>query len=89
MVTGKVYVIAEIGINHEGDVEICGKIIRAAMSLKNPTIDLGKNISIKGPSDVAYSKSAMMYPLGVSPLFIEKGIGANVWDVDGIIGSAR
>ncbi len=30
-----------------------------------------------------FSKSAMMYPLGVSPLFIEKGIGANVWDVDG------
>jgi len=36
-----------------------------------------------------FSKSAMMYPLGASPLFIEKGIGANVWDVDGIIGSAR
>ena len=36
-----------------------------------------------------FSKSAMMYPLSVSPLFIEKGIGANVWDVDGIIGSAR
>ena len=53
MVTGKVYVIAEIGINHEGDVETCGKMIRAAMSLENPTIDLGKNISIKGPSDAA------------------------------------
>ena len=26
-----VYVIAEIGINHEGDVETCGKMIRAAM----------------------------------------------------------
>ena len=84
-----VYVIGEIGINHEGDVEACGQMIRAAMSLENPTIDLGKNIAIKGPSDVAFSKSTMMYPLGVSPLFIEKGIGANVWDVDGIIGSAR
>jgi glutamate-1-semialdehyde aminotransferase len=31
----------------------------------------------------------MMYPLGASPLFLEKGRGAYVWDVDGIIGSAR
>ncbi len=53
MMTHIVYVIGEIGINHEDDVETCGQMIRAAMSLENPTIDLGKNISIKGPSDAA------------------------------------
>ena len=30
-----------------------------------------------------FSKSAMMYPLGASPLFLEKGRGAYVWDPDG------
>jgi glutamate-1-semialdehyde 2,1-aminomutase len=30
-----------------------------------------------------FSKSAMIYPRGTSPLFIEKGEGASVWDPDG------
>ena len=30
-----------------------------------------------------FSKSKMQYPLGVSPLFIERGVGSRVWDVDG------
>jgi len=30
-----------------------------------------------------FSKSITQYPKGHSPLFIEKGIGAKVWDVDG------
>ncbi|MGB0936181.1 MAG: aspartate aminotransferase family protein [Colwellia sp.] len=30
-----------------------------------------------------FSKSKVAYPLGVSPLFIERGIGCQVWDVDG------
>jgi len=30
-----------------------------------------------------FSKSLTQYPKGVSPLFIEKGRGAEVWDVDG------
>lgn len=30
-----------------------------------------------------FSKSMIQYPKGVSPLFIEKGKGARVWDVDG------
>jgi glutamate-1-semialdehyde 2,1-aminomutase len=30
-----------------------------------------------------FSKSLTQYPRGVSPFFIEKGKGANVWDVDG------
>lgn len=30
-----------------------------------------------------FSKSKTAYPYGVSPLFIERGAGCNVWDVDG------
>ncbi|MAF76563.1 MAG: aspartate aminotransferase family protein [Halobacteriovoraceae bacterium] len=30
-----------------------------------------------------FSKSVTQYPKGVSPLFLEKGKGARVWDVDG------
>lgn len=30
-----------------------------------------------------FSKSKTQYPLGVSPLFIQRGIGSRVWDVDG------
>lgn len=30
-----------------------------------------------------FSKSITQYPLGVSPLFIEKGIGSKVFDIDG------
>jgi glutamate-1-semialdehyde 2,1-aminomutase len=30
-----------------------------------------------------FSKSKTAYPNGVSPLFIERGVGCNVWDVDG------
>ncbi|CAN2169479.1 HemL Glutamate-1-semialdehyde aminotransferase [Candidatus Nanopelagicaceae bacterium] len=30
-----------------------------------------------------FSKSRTQYPLGISPLFIEKGNGSRVWDVDG------
>jgi glutamate-1-semialdehyde 2,1-aminomutase len=30
-----------------------------------------------------FSKSRTQYPLGVSPLFIQRGEGARVWDVDG------
>jgi len=30
-----------------------------------------------------FSKSRTQYPLGVSPLFLERGDGARVWDVDG------
>jgi len=30
-----------------------------------------------------FSKSLTQYPRGVSPFFIEKGMGAKVWDVDG------
>lgn len=30
-----------------------------------------------------FSKSKTQYPLGVSPLFIERGVGSKVWDVDG------
>ena len=30
-----------------------------------------------------FSKSITQYPKGVSPLFIEKGEGSKVWDVDG------
>jgi len=30
-----------------------------------------------------FSKSAMMFPRGAAPLFIERGDGAYVWDVDG------
>jgi len=30
-----------------------------------------------------FSKSMVQYPLGVSPYFIEKGLGSRVWDVDG------
>jgi len=30
-----------------------------------------------------FSKSKTAYPYGVSPLFIERGFGCNVWDVDG------
>lgn len=30
-----------------------------------------------------FSKSRTQYPLGVSPLFIERGKGSRVWDVDG------
>jgi glutamate-1-semialdehyde 2,1-aminomutase len=30
-----------------------------------------------------FSKSKTSYPYGVSPLFIERGVGCNVWDVDG------
>ncbi len=29
-----------------------------------------------------FSKSKTQYPLGVSPLFIKKGLGSRVWDVD-------
>lgn len=30
-----------------------------------------------------FSKSKTQYPKGVSPFFIEKGLGSHVWDVDG------
>jgi glutamate-1-semialdehyde 2,1-aminomutase len=30
-----------------------------------------------------FSKSRVQYPFGVSPYFIEKGLGSHVWDVDG------
>jgi glutamate-1-semialdehyde 2,1-aminomutase len=30
-----------------------------------------------------FSKSRTQYPVGVSPLFLERGSGARVWDVDG------
>lgn len=30
-----------------------------------------------------FSKSKIQYPYGVSPYFIQKGIGSKVWDVDG------
>lgn len=30
-----------------------------------------------------FSKSRTQYPIGVSPLFLERGEGAHVWDVDG------
>lgn len=30
-----------------------------------------------------FSKSRTQYPIGVSPLFLERGEGARVWDVDG------
>jgi glutamate-1-semialdehyde 2,1-aminomutase len=30
-----------------------------------------------------FSKSKTAYPYGVSPLFIERGVGCSVWDVDG------
>ncbi len=30
-----------------------------------------------------FSKSRTLYPLGVSPLYIERGKGSHVWDVDG------
>ncbi|TVT68238.1 MAG: aminotransferase class III-fold pyridoxal phosphate-dependent enzyme [Denitromonas halophila] len=30
-----------------------------------------------------FSKSKTQYPLGVSPLFIERGVGSRVWDADG------
>lgn len=30
-----------------------------------------------------FSKSKTQYPLGVSPFFIERGVGSKVWDVDG------
>ncbi|WP_123041906.1 aminotransferase class III-fold pyridoxal phosphate-dependent enzyme [Cohnella candidum] len=30
-----------------------------------------------------FSKSKTQYPLGVSPYFIEKGLGSRVWDADG------
>jgi glutamate-1-semialdehyde 2,1-aminomutase len=29
-----------------------------------------------------FSKSSLMYPYGCSPLFLEKGSGCNVWDLD-------
>lgn len=30
-----------------------------------------------------FSKSRTQYPFGVSPYFIEKGVGSKVWDIDG------
>jgi len=30
-----------------------------------------------------FSKSLTQYPRGVSPFFIQKGVGAKVWDIDG------
>jgi len=30
-----------------------------------------------------FSKSITQYPRGVSPFFIERGLGSKVWDVDG------
>jgi glutamate-1-semialdehyde 2,1-aminomutase len=30
-----------------------------------------------------FSKSKTQYPLGVSPFFIQRGVGSRVWDVDG------
>ena len=30
-----------------------------------------------------FSKSITQYPLGVSPLYITRGVGSRVWDVDG------
>ena len=30
-----------------------------------------------------FSKGSQQYPFGVSPIFLEKGYGSHVWDVDG------
>lgn len=30
-----------------------------------------------------FSKSRTQYPVGISPLFIERGKGAYTWDIDG------
>ena len=56
--TKEVFVISEIGINHEGDVNLCAKMIRdsvdaGADSIKLQTIDAEEN----------YSKSSISYSL--------------------------
>ena len=64
MVTGKVYVIAEIGINHEGDVEICGKMIEAASeagvnAVKLQTVDADESYVVGTESHRLYARTSL------------------------------
>ena len=42
-----------------------------------------KALEVIPTASQTFSKSAIQYSKGASPLFLEKGKGAFVWDVDG------
>jgi glutamate-1-semialdehyde 2,1-aminomutase len=44
---------------------------------------LGRALRTIPSGSQTFSKSKTQYPLGVSPFFIQKGLGSHVWDVDG------
>ena len=59
-----VYVIAEIGINHEGDVEVCAEMIDSAAEIgvdavKLQTIDAGSNYEVSTDSYKIFKSSEL------------------------------
>ena len=52
-------------------------------SFKNSVAQLLRAESLIPLGSQTFSKSRTQYPVGISPLFIEKAAGPHVWDVDG------
>ena len=61
---GKTYVIAEIGINHEGSVERCAEMIRASVAagadaIKLQTVDAARSYAPDTESFKIFNKAAL------------------------------
>jgi len=89
-----VYVIAEIGVNHEGNVEQCAKMIRAASEIgvdavKLQTIDADANYVVGSESYKVFKKSELTQEETASMFRLAQDNGLDVFTTVGDIGTAE
>ena len=84
----KTYIIAEIGINHEGDIDICKEMIKSAArcgvnAVKLQTIDANSNY-VKGTESYNIFKSAELTQEETHEAFkFAKGLGLDIFTTAG------
>ena len=82
------YVIAEIGINHEGDVELCAEMIRnfaraGADAIKLQTVDAKRSYAPDTPSYDIFSRSALTLAQTADMFDLARECGVEVFTTSG------
>ena len=90
----KVYIIAEIGINHEGDAEKCAKMIKAAAEIgvdavKLQTIDADSNYVVGSESYKIFKGSELTREETANMFDLARENGLDVFTTVGDIGTAE
>lgn len=82
------YVIAEIGINHEGSVETCARMIEEAVragvdSVKLQTVDADENYAPGTESHTLFSKAALSREETANMFALARGLGVHMFTTVG------